>query len=372
MMLQPTDIYRLPARFMHWLVVVLMIFTVALGFIADDLEFSPLKITLFNWHKWLGLTIWMVTVMRLLWRWISPPPALPATYARWIHTMSSLAHWGLYALMLLVPIIGWLASSAFGVPVVWYGWLTIPDLIGPSQPMADFFAETHEIFAKTLLVLIGLHLAAALFHHWILRDGLLGRMWRNRKLPSNQLAIIAVAGSLFIAGQADAKSWQISPGDSRLGFTAYQGNAPMQGAFTTFGGLIEFDPLNPEQAKVDITIDMTSLATDNSKIRTELPKKVWFDLANFPQANYQAEGFTALEDGSWQIDGILTLKGARAVIPLTAEIVIGSDGSSARVRAQGQVPRLDFAVGTGAWADEGTVKKNVMIDIELTAHHRSQ
>lgn len=127
-------------------------------------------------HKSIGITIFALAVLRLVWRWLNPVPPMPQTSPRWQHLAARMSHIALYALLLVMPLFGWLMSSARNFPVSWFGIATLPDLIGPSEQAYDFFHEGHEFLAKVLFVLALLHIAAALKHHFIDRDEVLLRM----------------------------------------------------------------------------------------------------------------------------------------------------------------------------------------------------
>ncbi len=173
-----------PARYthvaitLHWLIALGIFCTIPLGLYMADLKLSPTKLQLFAYHKWLGISILMLASIRLLWRITHRPPALPASMsARQQLLAHGIAH-GMYLLMFLVPLTGWLMSSAFGKPVVLFGMpqLQLPDLIGVDEQVGKFFKETHEVCNYIFCTLISLHILASVKHHFIERDGILARM----------------------------------------------------------------------------------------------------------------------------------------------------------------------------------------------------
>lgn len=172
-----TSTYAWPARLLHWLMALLLVGLVALGFYLSSLPFSPRRLQLVAWHKWAGVTVFALVLVRLAWRLTHPPPPLPSGTALLVRRMAALAHWLLYALMFLMPVSGWLMSSAKGVPTVWFGLLRLPDLVARDKALGDALHAVHETLAWSLCGLVALHVAAALKHHFIDRDGLLLRMW---------------------------------------------------------------------------------------------------------------------------------------------------------------------------------------------------
>ena len=170
-------VYTWPARVLHWGMAALLAGLLAFGFYLSDLPFSPQRLQLVAWHKWAGVTVFALVLVRLAWRFTHAPPPLPLGTAGLVRRASALAHRALYGLMLLMPVSGWLMSSAKGVPTVWFGVLRLPDLLARNKALGDSLQELHEALAWALCALVALHVAAALKHHFVDRDGLLARMW---------------------------------------------------------------------------------------------------------------------------------------------------------------------------------------------------
>jgi len=168
--------YSTPAIVLHWLVALLIFVAFPLGLYMADLPFSPEKLKLFSYHKWIGVTVFTLAALRVAWRLTHTPPPLPASVADWQRRASAIVHGLLYLLILVVPISGWLMSSAKGVQTVWFGVLPLPDLIGKDKALGHLLAEVHETLNYAMLALVVLHLAAALQHHFIERQPFLQRM----------------------------------------------------------------------------------------------------------------------------------------------------------------------------------------------------
>ncbi|QEL64827.1 cytochrome b561 [Oryzomicrobium terrae] len=167
--------YTRTAILLHWLVALLIFAAFPLGMYMADLPFSPNKLQLFSYHKWIGITVLLLVAIRLAWRATHAAPPAPAG-PRWQQVAATAVHHLLYVLMLVVPLSGWLMSSAKGFQTVWFGVLPLPDLVAKDKALGDLLREVHELLNYTLLALVAAHVGAALKHHFIDKDGLLDRM----------------------------------------------------------------------------------------------------------------------------------------------------------------------------------------------------
>ncbi len=164
---------------LHWLLALLIVGSLAVGLYMTGLPFSPRRLQLYNWHKWAGVVILVLSATRLLWRLAQRPPALPAMPA-WQARAAHGAHLALYALFFAVPLSGWAYSSAAGFPIVLFAALPLPDWVPVSRELAELLKPVHHYTAYALAAVIALHVAGALKHHFVDRDGLLLRMLPGR------------------------------------------------------------------------------------------------------------------------------------------------------------------------------------------------
>ena len=174
-----TTRYTPIAILLHWLLALAIVCSFSVGLYMADLPFSPLRLKLYNWHKWAGVTILTLSALRLLWRLSHRPPAdipMPAWQLRAAHVTHNL----LYVLFFAVPLLGWAYSSAAGFPIVWFGVLPLPDFVPKDKELAELFKMLHKFAAYGLALLVLAHVGAALKHHFIDRDGLLARMGLGR------------------------------------------------------------------------------------------------------------------------------------------------------------------------------------------------
>lgn len=171
-----------PTRFgsvaiaLHWLVVALIIASWALGLYMVDLSFSPQKLKFVSWHKWLGVTIFITALCRVAWRCTHPVPPPPDSISSWQRAAMGVSHLLLYLLIIVIPITGWLFSSASGIPTVYLGWVQIPDLVARDKLFAELLRQAHVSLNLMLFVIVCVHVAAALKHHFFDRDDVLARM----------------------------------------------------------------------------------------------------------------------------------------------------------------------------------------------------
>lgn len=171
------------AQFLHWLIVVLIIVQVILANRAEDLPIGPKKIEVYAWHKSVGITILGLAIIRLLWRWANPTPTLPGTLKPYERVLANVTHFGLYLLLFAQPLTGWMMTSARGFPVSWFGFWQLPDFVARNQGLYNAMKETHDALALALYAIVFLHVAAALKHHFLLKDDVLRRMLPFTKKP---------------------------------------------------------------------------------------------------------------------------------------------------------------------------------------------
>jgi cytochrome b561 len=161
---------------LHWLLALMIVGSFSFGLYMTDLPFSPARIKQYNWHKWAGITILALSGFRLLWRLTHKPPAYPSAMATWQRQAAHLTHALLYCLFFAIPLAGWAYSSAAGFSIVYLGILPLPDFVSPDPELAKTLKLVHKYLAYSLGALVLLHIAAAIKHQWVDRDGLLLRM----------------------------------------------------------------------------------------------------------------------------------------------------------------------------------------------------
>jgi cytochrome b561 len=164
--------YSAFSRWVHWLTLALIVCLFAIGWFIGDLP-QAMRRPALQLHQSFGITVLALTILRLIWRFMAGVPAMPADLPGWQKLSARVSHVLLYALLLGQPLVGWLWSSAGTREINYFFLVRMPWLIAPDKPLSRTLANLHGLIAYALLAVIGLHAAAALFHHFIRRDRVL-------------------------------------------------------------------------------------------------------------------------------------------------------------------------------------------------------
>lgn len=174
-MSNPIDRYDGVTQSFHWIVVLLVVAQYATKWLPNG--FASLSEKQLNaWHLAIGPTILLLMLLRLAWRLTHNTPAPPSGLPRPLRILSRTTHWLFYALLVVLPVLGWIAASGYGANVTLLWLVPLPALIGPDKSMAESVGSVHGALAWALLVVIALHVSGALYHALIKRDGVIDRM----------------------------------------------------------------------------------------------------------------------------------------------------------------------------------------------------
>ncbi|MES2259859.1 MAG: cytochrome b [Pseudomonadota bacterium] len=169
--------YTKTAMLLHWLTAILIIAAFFLGLTMVDIKgISPTKLRYYSWHKWLGVTVLLLSCLRILWRKANRPPPHPAGMPAWQVHAAEGVHYLLYFLIFAVPVSGYLYTTAANVPVVYLGLWKIPALFEGTPELKALFKPIHYWLTMTMAAVVVAHALAALKHHFIDRDDVLKRM----------------------------------------------------------------------------------------------------------------------------------------------------------------------------------------------------
>jgi cytochrome b561 len=168
--------YSAVAQGFHWLIAGLIVVQYTLGWTAEDLPIGARKLARLDWHKSFGMTILMLAALRLLWRFFNRPPDLPAGMTAIERKLARAAHVLFYVLLFVMPLTGWMMSSAKNFSVSWFHQFTWPNLVAPNEQAFNLLRTTHDTLSWLLFALALLHVLAALKHHFWNRDDVLTRM----------------------------------------------------------------------------------------------------------------------------------------------------------------------------------------------------
>lgn len=172
----PKTRYGPVAQAFHWAVAALVLVQIPLGIHAARLPVGLDRLRWLTRHKEIGIGVLVLVIARLVWRLASPPPPLPATMPRWERHAATATHRLLYALLIAAPLAGWAYASAAGLSVTWFGLVHVPDLVARDRVLAAILEQAHIGLVIALAALATVHVAAALRHAVVHRDGIMGRM----------------------------------------------------------------------------------------------------------------------------------------------------------------------------------------------------
>ena len=407
--------YSIAAIILHWAIAALLAFQIAVVWALEDL--GARGFDLFQLHKSVGITILALTLLRIAVRYWKPRP--PAKEGGWQGGLASAVHFGLYAFMLAAPLTGWalVSTAKVKVPTLIFGVIPLPHLPVPAS--AHELAEgSHGLIAWIGIALFLLHVAGALRHHLLLRDGLLWRMAPGRSqlwlvaLPAliligflagraivptgappapapvaqdmdmgNDAANITEAQNAAVATDADnaaanasavadeepgePPAWAVQPGGA-IRFSVGNDGETISGAFSKWTAQIVMDPARPESADLSVTIDMTSASVGDAYKDGMLPGDEFFATAAHPTATFTAKGAQETSPGRYSADGTLTLKGVSK--PQSIRFSLSGDGATRRVRGIASIARAAFGVGNGD--SSGSLAPQVAVTFDFTARRK--
>lgn len=416
--------YAIGAIVLHWLIALAIVAQVSIAWRMGGK--TPEGFALTQLHKSIGLTILLLSLIRLGWRLINPPPPEPPGLAGWEKGLSQIVHWGFYVIMIGMPLTGWIMVSASKthIPTLLYGalpWPNVPGITGlaPSAKAAwHTFGQTgHGLLAYGVYVLFVLHVAGALKHQVLdpatpilsrmAPGAAAGRWWEPRLLlivlalvgaaafgklvepphpamgpPPAETAAAApfleatpaapvapapaavAAPAALGAKQTDPRVWKVAPGSSLNFQTSWSGEA-VQGRFDSWKAEILFSPDALDRSKVTVAIDMNSAKTGDEQRDASLPASDWFDAATHPKAVFTAAKFEKKGEGLFVAHGMLDLRGVKKPVDLPFKLKIVGD--KAQMSGEISLDRTLFGVGQGEFTATDQVPANVKVRVQLNA-----
>lgn len=424
--------YSTVAMALHWLIATVILLLLPMGWwmtaAVDDSATQLQAYRLFQVHKALGFLVLALTIVRIGWRVTSRPPSLADGMRAWGKFSARAAQYCFYGLLLALPLSGWVYISAgwavasdqpLDVATSWFGLFSIPH-IEPVEMLAEEArravafraASAHTFLAWGAVVLIALHIGAALKHHFIDRDSVLisilpwgevrdepaAREEKERHWPA-LLAGLGTAMALLAAGAiaqappprgttaqdhpaapakvADAPiragtaiQWVIDPSVSAIRFSGRHAGAAFNGRFTDWNASIWFDPTDLAGSRAFADIRTGSASTGDATQEVSLQGAEWFDPGNYPTARFDASSFRSLGGDRYEADGTLRIKAVR--IPVTLRFTFSEQSGLAAVTGQFTLDRTALDLGlesdaTGAW-----VSKEIAVEISLKAKRSGQ
>lgn len=374
--------YNYGAIFLHWLIAALIFIQLLSGFIMmrmPDIS-NGLRFSLFQWHKTFGFLVLALTLARIIWRLLNRPPHHAPMHRLELWT-ANFVTFAFYALMLAVPLLGWVvvSTSPTAIPTLFF---KIPGLIWPNLPLQPDAvlearsANAHMVLAYAFVFLLVLHIGGALKHVIIDRVAELSRILPNNRLPrtpsstSSRIAAVAIVflfiGGALIIGQRTimmpsvsktsasaantdtsldstvAANWLVDTKTSTLGFTLDFSGAPKEGKAEHFQAAIYFEPDAPEKARADITVDSAAISYDDSYVAGSMHEADGLDSKNYPSVFIKLDDF-AKSDEDFIAKGTMTIR--NITLPIEVPFTFKETNRRAVVNGTAKIDRLAFNLG---------------------------
>lgn len=424
--------YSAVAIVLHWAIAAAIAGNLALGWwmhAAIEVQATQGRaVAAFQLHKSLGMTVLALSLLRLLWRLVNPPPAAPPGTPRWARVVAGMTHGLLYVLMIGIPLSGWLYVSTqwrghapLNVPTLWFGWFEVPHLFGLNSleratrsAVAAQAVGLHRLFSWATCGLVLLHVLAALKHHLMDRDGVLARMVpASRVVRAGGFAAIALAGAIVgtalvrvpivelaalavravppvtdsavspeplqsvvvpavapasAAARPAPATWSTDKARSRITFSGVHAGVPFEGRFGKWAADIRFDPANLAASNLKASFE-TASASDGMPLHDEsLPQAEWFDSAHHPTAQFRSSRVQARGGQRYAVDGTLTIKGH--AVPVSSLAVVLS-GDRMTVDGSFQVDRRAVDLGMESDPEAAWVSRVIVVDVHVEATRKA-
>jgi len=406
-MTQPATRYNNTAIVFHWLTAALIIGMLAVGKYMTSLdENSNLRFSLTQWHKTFGLIILALSLARVAWRLGHRAPGLPATMRAWERVVAHLSHLTFYGLILFMPITGWLMVSAspLNISTFFFNVIKVPHLpwlaTAPNrEQLADNFQLAHEYASMVLIVLLLLHIAAAIRHQFMLRDRLMtrmtpdladGRFMDGFRLFSGFCFVVIAGGWLLVtaakyeatdlnnnssnnsasnsastnvdganteATQETLENWQ----DAQVTYTLVLTGDELTGSFSSARAVALLDFDTPGNSTLNAVVETNSGMTGSPQVDDSLPGPAWFDSTQFPESTFTSTAFDPLAASSWMVTGILNIRDVEREIEFPMDI----DQQNSTASGGFTINRLDFDIGASEQPSDSQAGFNVIIDFTV-------
>lgn len=376
--------YHAIARYLHWVIAAMIVLQFVLANLAENADTSLEELALLANHRSVGISIFLLAVFRLVWRLRQGVPrALPMP--EWQFIASRISHWSMYALIFLLPITGWMTSSASAESVSWFNLVPLPDLVAPDPRLEETLEEVHEIHASLLFIIAMIHIAAALLHS-LKGEGALARITS----PGPVIAFVAVIviGAVTLTrvaggkenvvrrsalstmpvtriGTTDLEAWNVDYDASHIRFTAIQAGAPIDGEWQQWRADLHFDAARLDEAVFDVSVTVASVETFDDERDTVLQSAEWFDDETYPEVHFHASRFEHSADAQYEALGAVTVKGRS--VPVTLAFTVSRDAGRLVLNGSAKLDRLALDLGTGEWSDTRWIGRFVTVTVHVEA-----
>ncbi len=414
--------YTAVAIALHWIIAFSIVGLIAVGWTMENLDTSTLDgraqyQSIVQLHKSFGITVLLLSIARIAWRLMNPPPPEPAMPG-WQSFAANAVHVLFYILMIAMPLSGWIMASASpAFETKYFGLVDARLPVLPTLPLEtreavdETFGSVHSLLAWVIIGLLVLHVAGALKHHFIDKDGLLARMapglfGRTAGPPDNGHGAIWAFGSAVVVFAAilgasmalnaptsaapavtedqnpaqpvlsKAPAWTVDAAKSTLAFRFGYMGTDYEGKFPEWTAQIQLDTdaapnqQTPVDGYVRVAIPLAKVSTGQTYFDGNVTQGDWFDVAGNPEAVFEVKGGVfKLSPTEYEATGVLTLKGVAHPVRLPFTLAI--DGTTATMHGEVTLSRLDLGVGKATSAeargDEEWVRDGVQVVIDIVA-----
>lgn len=415
--------YTRTAITLHWLIALAILANLVTGWWMSDAVTEAATrdnaIAAFQWHKSIGLTVLLLSLLHLVWRFLRPAPPLPLHMPLWERRIATLTHAVFYLLMIGVPLSGWLyvsiqwrGDAPLTIPTLWFELFEVPHLFALNeatpavrQSLAGTSLAAHKLLVWAMVLLLVLHITAALRHHLVLHDGLLARMapildtGADNHPPAQATAqprrfaagitlvaalafvLVATRSSLtagpdtgahtlehalsgLVATGAASPVWKAIPLDSHIRFSGAHVGRAFSGQFTQWRARLQFDPGMVEPAHI-VAVISTGSATDGVPMHdSTLPEREWFDVDTHPYAHFVSTRLIPQANGEFALAGQLTIKGHTVEIN---GLMLKSNGNEMRIYGDTYLDRADIDMGMESDPAGDYVSRRIGIHVNIKA-----
>ncbi len=411
-----TQRYTTGAIILHWAIAVMIVLQVIGGVWMTGLADSALKFNVYQFHKTAGLIVLFLSLARIAWRILNPPPPMPPMPG-WQATIAKATHWIFYGLIIAIPLTGWMYVSASprGVPTLLFNLVEWPHLAGlvnmavsdvetggcagfafTKSCIAPILSETHEILAFATMGLLVLHLGAALKHQFVDKDQLLARMAPRVFGPTLAVApsprSTSIAALVFFvplalglaaamlsgsgasttpsetqnqAEPSGAETWAVDHDQSRLFFTVTYNGQDLTGDIPNWRADIQFDPNQLEQASATIVIDAATIKTGDAFFDNTMARSDGLQLDRYPQITVALTNFRQGVDTDYVANAEVSMVNRTKTLEFPFSLAIDDD--TAKMSGELDFDRFDFDLGRINDPNANYVSETVTVSANVTA-----
>jgi len=391
--------YGLISKWLHWLVAIMVLCLVPLGLYMTSLEDSPFKFEIYGLHKSFGTLVLAFMALRLIWRGVNDNPKLPKKYSAINAAFVKLVYILFYICLFVMPLSGWLMSSAGQHSYSFFGLFDMPEISGKNKALFELSRDVHEITAAIIVAVISLHVISIAKYKTIRRilpvkhGGALSYVVLTIVFMISTLSLLVLltgderdnGHETEISTQApvhshdhnhdhnyanigdssvkDVTKWVVNSSKSNIGFSAMVSGKIFTGEFNDFSGIVFFDPENPSSGRGVIKVKTSSVRSSDKEIDGYIVMRPWLFSESFPESILKINRFSG-ENGSYIAHGEIKLRGVTMKVEVPFIYSQGKDDHGnimSDIQAEFSINRLEFGVGQGVWAEEKTASHKVDI-----------